>query len=511
MVVHQSRRSSTHSGWQLKPNSFINMSVSLEEGNEPAGNVVPLRCAVQRYAWGRPAAVSEVAALARANGVTVGETCGEDETTPYAELWVGAHPSAPSMVMSLSKDAPAQPLDVWLARHRGVLGQHSSGGDGVTLPFLLKVLSVRTALSLQSHPDRPRAERLHAAWPRLYPDANHKPEMAVALRGGMQALCGFAPPAELAEMLSETPELCDVLGAKVTNTLLAVLHEIQYDMRIADFSRPMLHTTLRRTFEALFRAPKAVVARAIELLVRRADAEQQRQGSGSSWTSLMEDDPRARRLGLVSRLHHQHPGGDVGVLAALFLNHVHLEEGDALVVPPNVPHAYLSGELVECMAASDNVIRAGLTSKFKDVEELLDSLDYRAMLPRIIPRPPCEDGCPDADTARSARVAIYTPPFSEFQVSRLRLEPGDDVRITEATGAQLMLVQHGSGVLRQLSAASPDDDLQRTTVVRGTALLIPAGCAVGVTATQDAHDARQDLVCWLVGPPIPTADATQSV
>jgi mannose-6-phosphate isomerase len=37
----------------------------------------------------------------------------------------------------------------------------------------------------------------------------------------------------------------------------------------------------------------------------------------------------------------------------------------AIYLAANEPHAYLSGQIMECMATSDNVVRAGLTPKLR--------------------------------------------------------------------------------------------------------------------------------------------------
>ena len=63
---------------------------------------------------------------------------------------------------------------------------------------------------------------------------------------------------------------------------------------------------------------------------------------------------------------------------AYVLNLVTLEPGTALFIGPNIPHAYLKNELVECMAPSDNVVRAGLTPKFVDVSTLLEMINYQS-------------------------------------------------------------------------------------------------------------------------------------
>jgi mannose-6-phosphate isomerase len=176
----------------------------------PPRAVLRLRGAVQHYEWGGRGDASLVARLA-------GETA---EGRPCAELWMGTHPSAPS---SLAPDAGIQEevsLREWLARNpAALLGRAVAARWGGDLPFLFKVLSVAQPLSIQAHPDRDLARALHSLRPATYRDANHKPEMAVAVTE-FRALCGFVtiqvrecPPAFLA-----------FARASVVHDVLAVLN-----------------------------------------------------------------------------------------------------------------------------------------------------------------------------------------------------------------------------------------------------------------------------------------------
>lgn len=167
------------------------MSTELAKRTPPA--LVPLRCAVMTYEWGRFGADSIVGRLAAANHPT---GFALDAKTTYAEMWMGTHANGPSMVDVEGHDL--QRLDVYLSRSQG-------GATPVRLPFLFKVLAIRTALSIQAHPDKFLARLLHARQPDVYKDANHKPEMAIALTE-FEALCSFMSAELILEHLGSTPE-----------------------------------------------------------------------------------------------------------------------------------------------------------------------------------------------------------------------------------------------------------------------------------------------------------------
>ena len=151
-----------------------------------------LRCGIQNYAWGKPGSQGEVAQL----GVSGGHLNETDNDKPYAELWMGSHVNCPS------KLADGKLLSDWLKEHGSCDGQ---------LTFLFKVLSVQTALSVQVHPNKEEAVKLHAARPDLYKDPNHKPEMAIALTP-FEMMAFFRPAKKVAEFCKEYAPLAKLLG-----------------------------------------------------------------------------------------------------------------------------------------------------------------------------------------------------------------------------------------------------------------------------------------------------------
>lgn len=246
--------------------------------------------------------------------------------TPYAELWLGTHLSGPARLAPPEAPAPgsddAPLLSAWLAEQPAArLGAAVASRWHGDLPFLLKVLSVAKALSIQAHPDEPTARLLHAARPHVYRDPHHKPEMALALTE-FTALVGFAPPDALSAQLALAPEAHPLLGppgwmpASVAAGGAATAEAAS--------------GALRAAFGALMGAPPADVAAAVGALAARLRAE------GAKGRAL------APHEALAVKLEGQY-GGDVGVLAAFFLNLVVLQPGQAVALAANEPHAYLEG------------------------------------------------------------------------------------------------------------------------------------------------------------------------
>ncbi|GIF66078.1 putative mannose-6-phosphate isomerase ManA [Asanoa ishikariensis] len=278
---------------------------------------------IRDYAWGSRTV------LARLQGRTA------PSAGPEAELWVGAHPAAPSTLDG--EDGPVSLADAIGAAPTGWLGADTVARFGPRLPFLLKLLAADAPLSLQAHPDLERASERFTAGDPNYVDANHKPELLVAIEP-FDALCGFRDPRRSADAL-------EALGGAP----LAPIVEHLRRGEIADAVELLLTWSGNRTdLIKLITAGKA----------------------GEPMADEFADD-----LALVRRLAADYPS-DPGVLVALLLNHVRLTSGDAVWMPAGNLHSYLSGSGIEIMAASDNVLRGGLTPKRVDVGELLQVLRF---------------------------------------------------------------------------------------------------------------------------------------
>lgn len=405
-----------------------------------------LRCVVQHYEWGRHGSASEVGRL---YSLITESPIIEDK--PYAELWMGTHDSGSSLVILQGGDQV--PLKRWLEEHPEALGHKVVERWGTDLPFLFKVLSVGKALSIQAHPDKDLARLLHEAQPKNYKDSNHKPEMALALTE-FEALCGFVSTQELKDVLQTVPEIESILGEAGAQALMDVELHKQID---SPEKNP-----LRSAFTQLMTLNKEAVAEASSKIKKRLNEENQKR-------TLT---PKEQ---LVLRLEKQYPD-DVGVLSAFFFNYIKLAPGEALYLDANEPHAYLYGECVECMATSDNVVRAGLTPKYRDVETLCSMLTYKQGLPEIL------EGMPlNAFTSR------YSPPFYEFEVDRCILPSSGTVTFPSVPGPSIFLVLYGKGVMTVNNESF-------SNLEQGDVLFVPAATQLEISSIVEA-DGDADKAC----------------
>jgi mannose-6-phosphate isomerase len=339
---------------------------------------------IRPYAWGS----RTVLASLRGRAVP--------SPTPEAELWMGAHPAAPSTV-----SRPAGPVslaEVIRSDPDGMLGAQVARRFGPRLPYLLKVLAAAEPLSLQAHPDAERARRGYAAERAAgvtdgnYADEYHKPELLVAV-SRFEALCGFREPEAAAKLLDGlgVPDLAPVANQLRDGDLRAAVSTL---LQWPAAERPALVA--------------AVVAAAASAAAVSAVATGSRRGyAGDAYA-------------VVGRLAEHHPG-DVGVIAALLLNYVRLAPGEAIWMPAGNLHGYLCGTGVEVMAASDNVLRGGLTAKRVDVPELLRVLRFTPLADPVMAAVPVAPG-----------VMTWPVPVDDFRLHRVDLTAGSLVRLPVA-------------------------------------------------------------------------------
>jgi mannose-6-phosphate isomerase len=283
--------------------------------NNGMPSVFRISGAYQNYDWGKRGLSSQVAQLASATDVA-GKAVDVDEGKPYAELWMGTHPSGPSHVYPTS-DLLKKTVD---AQGKELLGDKIDATYH-DLPYLFKVLSIAKALSIQAHPDKTLAKELHKNFPQHYKDDNHKPEMAIALTD-FEAFCGFKPLEEIAACLEKVPEFATVAGKSVTDEFIATV--------TAKKDVTTNKAALKKLLNAVMTADTSLVKTQLSALVERFSKTNPKKGS-------LEE--------LVVRLDQQYPGGDIGCFTMMLLNYVQLKSGEAMFLRANMPHAYLSGGL----------------------------------------------------------------------------------------------------------------------------------------------------------------------
>lgn len=271
---------------------------------------------------------------------------------PQAEIWMGAHKSAPSLVEIASNQVKS--LDLFIEESpNNILGNEVSGKFNNQLPFLFKILSAATPLSIQAHPNKTQAatgfERENnqsvnlPTEKRNYKDPNHKPELVYAITK-FKALNGFRGIREILTYFKR-------LNSKILNQDLGALNGTP--------------ESLKQFYSRLMR-------------LKEDDAEQLIRDT----LNLASQHPNNNVMAEILALHKYYPG-DIGVLSPLLLNLITLNPGEVIFLNAGQLHAYLEGTCVEIMANSDNVIRGGLTPKYIDIDELLKILTFESTIPDI--------------------------------------------------------------------------------------------------------------------------------
>ncbi|GAB2452040.1 mannose-6-phosphate isomerase [Conyzicola lurida] len=386
------------------------------------------------YAWGSTTAIAELLGTPPSGG-------------PEAELWLGAHPGSPARLT----DGSGTVLDILDER----------------LPFLLKVLAAAAPLSLQAHPTMAQAADGFArenalgipldAADRNYKDEFHKPELIYALTDGYRALCGFRPVSATAASIAR------LLGARPGDPALS-----GWSARLES------DDDLRATFEWLVSGGDDVVE-LVEAVVAAASGIE-----GEHFT-------------LVGELAAAYPG-DPGIVVSLMLNLVTLQRGEVLYLPAGNIHAYVEGLGIELMAASDNVLRGGLTPKHIDVPELLSVLDFSPVpVPYLAP-----------ETTGSG-IAVYRPDVPDFVLAVVTGPVKDAAYDVGGTG--IVLCTAGSftltGALSSVSVTRGESVLvtadEATLTISGDGDLFIAGPGQGLWASQ--HDDSLTSASGVFRPP----------
>ena len=379
-------------------------------------HIAYLKNTVQEYAWGSCTAIAEL----------MGQTSPAER--PQAELWMGAHPRAPSLVAT--ENGWESLVDLIQAHPMDILGRGVAEKFDGKLPYLFKVLAAAEPLSIQAHPGAADARTGYTreetrgipfdAFERNYKDPYHKPECLCALTP-FWGLCGF-------RNLSETTTLLHRLCPESLGELFDLMEKNTQDSGIQVFFKTIMNMDPRKQ------------AGIVDEAVRHAQAVKHERPE-YDW---------------VVRLHHAYPS-DIGVIFPILLNLVHLQPGQAMFLGQGELHAYLGGVGIELMANSDNVLRGGLTPKHVDVTELMRILSFKEkavdiLLPRNLEQ----------------HAGVYRTPAREFELSVITLDSGDTYEGQIDRGVEILLCTSGEHRIAER------DDTNSLALGKGASVLIPA-------------------------------------
>ena len=388
-----------------------------------SNKIFRLEGVVQHYAWGGYDFIP--ALLHRSN----------EEARPFAEYWMGAHDNAPAQIVINSEKERLS--DLIGNEPTKVLGEDVYKKFG-RLPYLLKILDVKDMLSIQVHPDKKSAEQafgeenkkgipLQAAQ-RNYKDANHKPELMLAL-SDFWLLHGFKPKGKLLQVMEETPEL---------RFLTTVLNTEGY----------------RVLYQRVMEMPQSEVNDRLHPLLDRIRPLY-------TQNTLLKDDEDfwAARAALT-----YNRGNDIdrGIFSIYFFNLVHCKPDEAVFQAAGVPHAYLEGQNVEIMANSDNVLRGGLTPKHIDVAELMKHIKFEETVPRIL-----------TGQKRNNVERVYKTPAPDFELSKFELEKGGTANFVTST-ADILFLKDGLVTI--------SDGEKNVELKSGEAVIAFKGCSIQLSA-----------------------------
>ena len=398
--------------------------------------ISPLKNTIQEYAWGSTHAIPNL----------LGKT--NPDNRPQAELWMGAHPKAPSLAYQDGQWVALQKLIE--QDPENFLGPSVAHKFNHRLPFLFKVLAAAKPLSIQAHPDLTQARAgFHKenerkmpldADQRNYRDDNHKPECICALTP-FWALSRFRRIPRILAFLQQ-------LDLKQLNGL------------ITDFKNRPTTRGLQQFYTSLMSLEqsqkKRVVAEALQnaghLTAERPEFE---------WMLKLAD----------------HYPEDIGVLSPIFLNLICLEPGQAIYLNAGELHAYLEGLGIELMANSDNVLRGGLTPKHVDVPELLRVLKFNDQDITLL-----------APEKAGANELVYRSPAAEFVLSVISLQNSSQYQSPLQRNVEMIICTRGDLTI-------VDSDLQAET-------RMPQGASVIVPAAVKHYRIEGQGICYKAGVPL---------
>ncbi|KAJ8597063.1 mannose-6-phosphate isomerase [Rhizopogon salebrosus TDB-379] len=432
----------------------------------PVFHLIP---ATKSYPWGKKGRNSLAAQLAEGAGIPDFKI---DESTHYAELWMGTHPNAPARVLSTG-----ELLSAHLAAHPELVGESvikRFGLQGGQIPFLLKVLSFDKALPVQIHPDKLTAQRIHLEKPDSYPDPNHKPEMALAL-SDFGALCGFLPTFQISEFLSAVPEFASLLPRDVVQHFKSVARSPDESERKA---------ALRELFSSYVRVDNEKAAAQLErkaalrelfssyVRVDNEKAAAQLKSLVERYQAGKETEAEKQVKSLVLRLHEMYPD-DSGVFCAFIMNHFELKPGNAFSVAAGEPHAYITGDIIECMATSDNTIAVAFSPpEERDVDNFLSGVQFNPTHGKTVIQPTMFT----RGSTHTHGSLTYNPAIDELAVMQVIVGKGDTQAHNKLRGPSIAIAIEGEGTVVWADGAN------RLGMKKGQVVFIATGTDVKFSA-----------------------------
>ncbi|BFZ61617.1 Mannose-6-phosphate isomerase [Saitoella coloradoensis] len=370
-----------------------------------------LKCGTNNYEWGSTDPNSRVVRYAAA-------TPGfEKKDEPYSEMWMGTHPTLPSHDL-----ASGRPLADLLAENPELMGAKVQQAYESKLPFLFKIMSIGKILPFQAHPDKEWGHKLHIKDPKQFVDPNHKPEIAIAL-SHFAGFSGFRPLKQIISVLKAAPIFAEFPGAEATQTFISTVsgNEESEDKKIVQANK----AALRQFLHAILTQSTSRIEEYTKKLLDYI----------ASPTSTFG--PHGADLPGLLRLIHTQYGADPGLFSAPLLNCIFLKPGEYIYIGADEPHAYITGEIVECMASSDNVVNAGFCPPSdRNPDLLMDILTFEYLPKAAFKLDP---------KAKYAHSLLYDPPIDEFAILATSLAPGQTENVDPIAGPSIMVFTKGKG------------------------------------------------------------------
>lgn len=417
-----------------------------------SSSIIQLECDTKSDPWGRVGGSSLAAQFAQS---TPGATFKYKESEPYSEMWMGSYPSLPSRLLSNGEDLQKH-LDENAER---LIGKKVLDKFGKDLPFIPKILSIakvtfnpsfashwtnrHQALPLQIHPNKDLASKLHKKDSEKFTDSNHKPEIAIAL-GEFEAFVGWKPLADVQKLYED----------------IEVLKQyVQVDNKDGKWTDETLKSFVNKLL-------KFDDAKTKELYNKMTSVPKEKFGKEGKMQELLP------------RLADQYGKADQGnMVAVLCMNFLTLKRGEALYIPADGIHAYLEGDILECMARSDNMLATGFCPEAeKDKIDLFtDAVTYDYKSPQTCMLKPEK-----AKKGTKGKTLEYAPPLSEFKVLQTKLEKGEKELLEGIDGPGILCVTKGKG---RISGVRQD-----LVVKEGYVFFIGQGIGLDIIADEDSKD-----------------------